>query len=46
MTPDELECQVWDTELQEYYRRGSRTHDMEEKNPLTYSFSTGMQWRR
>jgi len=46
MTLDELIPQVWDTELQEYYRRGGSPHDMEEKNLSTYSFSTSMQWRR
>ena len=43
MTLDELISHVWDTELQEYYRRGGSTHDMEEKNPSTYSFSTSIQ---
>ena len=46
MAPDEIISQIWDTELQEYYRCGGSSHDMEEKNSSTYRFSTSMQWRR
>ena len=42
MTPDELESHVWDTELQEYYRKGGSNH-MEESNLATYGLSTSME---